>query len=374
MIAIYPPQRAVEHAVAIPGNQPVRLFALLWPLWQIEVTGFGLQAQAYETLDHALVRAIADARIVTMTELAEFFALDKPLVRRVLEFLASIGHVTESSGTLTLTPLGRMSLDAGVRYVNTEFQQVLLFDRFSMNPMPLEYYGREIVLLNTPTLSNHVRFTALFSARPFRTEAIEELMSGPNRGQFNLPAEVDGLRNLFVEPGEAYLPVYVIETAAGELLAYSKVHGNRDAFIESRCSSESTIKQIVQAEPRLDAEQTWRDWLAGHELPASDLRQLPNGVWQVCLPGGAFEGTDAVFDLAKLGSFQLFHRLFLRLWCTDEEVRYRALLQQCVQTLQQLATPEEAQATFRNLADRLEVPPLSLDELRKLAEQGDLIA
>lgn len=85
-------------------------------------------------------------------------------------------------------------------------------------------------------------------------------------------------------------------------------------------------------------------------------------------------GADATFDLAKLDTFQLYRKLFLHLWCADEEVRHRALLQRCVQTLQQFTTLEEAQSTFRNLADRLEVPALSPDELRKLAEQRDLLA
>lgn len=88
--AIYPARRAVEHAVTVPGVRPVRLFPILWPLWQVEITANVYDEQAYEIIDRFLVRALVEGGVDRREELIGFFGLQPSLVDRCLA-LISIG-------------------------------------------------------------------------------------------------------------------------------------------------------------------------------------------------------------------------------------------------------------------------------------------
>ncbi|HZD38187.1 MAG TPA: hypothetical protein VE664_06070, partial [Actinomycetes bacterium] len=288
---IYPARRAIEHAVATPGVRPTRFFAVLWPLWQVETTAQVYEEQAYEVLDRFLVRGILEAELPSVGDLAGFLGLQPPLVDRCLRFLNLIGHVSVQNGNVALTELGEHSARTGVRLVPKEGRQRLLFDRYTMRPLPRSHYDGSITVLTTPGMSpddvpDRTRFLPLFSPAPFRPEVVQQLAQRSDRAQFNLPAQLRDLQVLTAQ--DAYLPTYLIETASGELLAYTGVGDGRDEFMETLCRDVGTIRQLISTEPGTDPSELWRQWLADRNLGPGSLQRLRNGVWRATLPSGAF--------------------------------------------------------------------------------------
>lgn len=369
---IYPARRAIEHAVAIPGIRPTRFFAVLWPLWQVETTAQVYDEQAYEVIDRFLVRGILEAELHSVGDLAGFLGLPAPLVERCLRFLSLIGHVSLQDGSVTLTELGLYSARAGVRFVPKEGRQRLLFDRFTLHPLPRSHYDGSITVLVTPQVStddvpDRTRFLPLFSAVAFRPEVVQQLAQRPDRAQFNLPAQLRDLQVLAAQ--EAYLPVYLVETATGDLLAYTGVGDGRDEFMEALCRNVATIKQLIGAEPVGDPGQLWRQWLADRDLAPRSMQRLGNGVWRATLPPGAF-GAPPKLPLSRLGSFELRRHHFLQLWCHDAGLRGRAVLDRALGIVQLRAVQTLADLTPRveAIAGQLEVAPPTIVDLRKHAQ------
>ncbi|WP_307961625.1 hypothetical protein [Salinispora arenicola] len=256
---IYPAQRAIEHAVTVPGVRPARLFPVLWPLWQVETAAQVYDEQAYEVIDRFLVRGILEAGLHRSADLAAFYGLPTSLVERCLAFLTLIGHVRNTEGLVTLTPLGESSARADVRYVPKESRQQLLVERFTARPLPRSHYQGSLSLLPTPhvpaeRVSDGSRFAPLFSSSTFRPEIVTQLGEQPDRFDFNLPKQLRNLRVLGHQ--DAYLPAYLIEDADGRLLAYSGVHGERDTFLESLCDRVPLIRTLIAAEPSQDRERS----------------------------------------------------------------------------------------------------------------------
>ncbi len=75
---VYPARRAIEHAAGLPGLRPLRLFPVLWPLWQVETTASSYAEQPYELIDRFLIRAIREAGLSQTAELAGFLGLPPP--------------------------------------------------------------------------------------------------------------------------------------------------------------------------------------------------------------------------------------------------------------------------------------------------------
>ena len=48
---IYHPRRALEHMQTVQGIKPVRVFALLFPLWDVETTAVQEEKRPYELLE-----------------------------------------------------------------------------------------------------------------------------------------------------------------------------------------------------------------------------------------------------------------------------------------------------------------------------------
>jgi len=103
---------------------------------------------------------------------------------------------------------------------------------------------------------------------------------------------------------------------------------------------------------------------------------LANGVLRATLPAQAF-GTDARFRLYQLGSFETRQTSFLQLWCTDQRLRRRAVLERACQRASSRAvrTPEGLRAQLDELAAQLDVTAPSIDELEQHARStGDELA
>ncbi len=136
---IYPARRAIERATSMPGARPVRLFALLFPVWCVEISATVCDAQPYEVLD------------------------------------------------------GYLTLRDGHRYVLKEDRQKLYFDSFTCNPLPKTHYAGVTYFAEANlTGTDRTKFHTLVSLEPFRTEALTALLARSDRSDFNIP---DGLQD-----------------------------------------------------------------------------------------------------------------------------------------------------------------------------------
>ncbi|MCK9897302.1 hypothetical protein [Frankia sp. AgB32] len=331
---IYPPRRALESAAAIPGVRPLRLFAMLWPLWQVEISADVHDPQSYEVLDRFLIRAVAEGRLATVGELAGFFSLPVPLVRRCLDFLATIGHVTlagpapdpAGDARVALTPLGEQSWRAGVRYVEKkEARQTLMFERFTGWPLPRAYYDGRIAVLPSPEVPadrapGPTRFRHLYTHVPLRPGALEALAARPDRAEFNVPAALGQIRALGTREG--WLPCYLVETAGQGLLAYTAGASEPDPFLAQVCQEAEAARMRIDAEDAGDPREIWTAWLSRFTHGAGLVRQTSTGMWRIVLPATSFG--DGGLKLYRLGSFELSRNHIAQLWCTDDATRRAA--------------------------------------------------
>lgn len=349
---IHGPERAIEHATSIPGLRPVRLFSVLWPLWQVEVAVELLEEQAYDLVDRFLVRAVLEAGWSRPDELARFYGLPEPMVDRCLDFLARIGHVRLAGDAVLVTELGARAARADVRLVRREVRRVILIERFTRRPLP---YSHDLVqVLPAADEERTQQFQPLYSASAFRPQLDLTAPAGEQR----VLADRDG-----------YLPVHLVETADGEILAYSQAVDGRDAFLEAVCAEVPVVRNLLAAETSPDQAETWTRWAAEGQGATASLSTLPSGVWRATLAADRY-GEGAAFPLALLGSFTFRGRQFLQLWCADETLRRRALLGRAVA----MAAPrpdgtlEELLGRVAAVARLLEVEAPGLDEIRRHAE------
>ncbi|MET8282801.1 hypothetical protein [Micromonospora sp. NPDC005174] len=374
---IYPAQRAIEHAVTVPGIRPARLFPVLWPLWQVETAAQVFDEQAYEVLDRFLVRGIREAGLLRSTDLATFYGLPASLVERCLAFLSLIGHVRHADGLVMLTPLGESSAQADIRYVPKESRQQILVERFTARPLPRSHYQGSLRLLPTPDVpigqvSDGSRFAPLFSPSAFRPEIVTQLGERPDRFDFNLPKQLRDLRVLGHQ--DAYLPAYLIEDADGGLLAYSGVRGEQDAFLESLCQRVPIVRSLIAAEQSPDPREIWTNWLADGRRRGT-LRQLPSGVWRATLATDSF-GARPKLPFSRIGSYQLRKQHFVQIWTDDAELRRQAALRRALAMAQlsEVRTRADLANRMRTVAEQLEVTTPTLDELHRYAKKEQLQA
>jgi hypothetical protein len=375
---IYPARRAVEQATSIPGTHPVRLFPVLWPLWQAETTASIYDEQAYEMIDHFLIRALMDAGLHRPDELATFFGIPEALVQRCLKFLSTIGHVRQDAGTITLTELGRYSAQEGIRYEPKESRQEILIEQFTGQPLPRAYYqGSVPVFFSTvipeDRLADRSRFLPLFAPTMFRPEMVETLAQRPDRTELNLPRQLRDLR--FTGKRDAYLPAYIIETAGTGLLVYTALTAERDAFFEDICRHVPAIAQLIGAEKNASPREIWTAWLADSKAGPGTLHQLPSGIWRATLRATAF-GHEAKLSLSKVGSYELRQRHFLQLWCDDTALRRSALIERALAMTS--ASDVTSTAGLRQrvtaLAKQLEIAEPRLTDLREYGHQHRMFA
>ncbi|WP_158891855.1 hypothetical protein [Amycolatopsis anabasis] len=376
----YPVERALEDAAYAQGIAPTRIFALLLPVWRIEFRATITEAAPYALVDRYLERGIAEAGLNTTAELAGFFALDEPLVDRALRALVAAGHVTESSGRFALTALGERSLRDQVRYVVTPgARRELYFDGFGSRPLPRAYYDRKAVtLLDQDGLAAALarrdgpRFQPLPVLRSFRPEVLTELNAHPERERYHLPARIDQPEGL--GQAIAHLPLYVVRGTGADgrarHLAYSQLGPRADADLTALCEQTPEIVAACENEERdalRDADQRWiHDWLSRHDLERHRPVALPGGAWRVTLPGASFGGA---VPIGKLGSFVVRGSNVCHVWCTDEQVRRRALLQRIDHYLGTRSRVEPADVLdhIARVARQLELGAMNIATLHQIA-------
>ncbi|WP_238010306.1 hypothetical protein KZZ52_52960 [Dactylosporangium sp. AC04546] len=365
---IYPARRAVEHAVTVPGVQPLRLFPVLWPLWQVEISANVYEEPSYEIVDHFLVRAVAEAGLDTGAELARFLALPVSMVQRCLAYLALIGHVRVADDRVTLTELGARALRDGVRYEPREARQLQYFEQFTGRPLTRAHHDGAVTVLPAPEVADDQvtdgsRFLPLFSTAQFRPELVTALAARPDRAAFNVPSQLHDLR--FEGQRDGYLAVYLIETAGHGLLAYTAAAEDRDTLLERVCAEAAGVGDLIEAEGLGDPRRIWTDWLRDRGGEPGLLRRLPSGVWRATFAAAAF-GDQPKLPVSRAGTFQLRHHHFLQLWCDDARLRRQALLERAlgVVRLPDVETVDHLDRRVQQLAHLLEVAPVTVEELR----------
>lgn len=314
-----PQRRIIERVSRIPGVEPLRIFPLLLPLWEVEARTILWDAQPYEVFDQHLSRAIGRAGLREMSRLADFFAVEPALAERAVGFLQSIGHVTRDGDVVTLTALGDRSLRAGCRYVRKEDRQMLYFDGFTGAPLPAEHYDNT-VWLNEPELTlRGVKFHVVTGSPTFTMSNLDDLARRPDRHRFNLPADLTELEALQVSV--AWLPAYVVECTK-ELLVFIKAFDGADPYLSRLVAP--FLRNVLAMEPKEDELRLWRDWLAYKKLPDVPLIRLANRVLRVSFPGEVF--SDGLLEWWRLGSFESRRHSFLQVWCDNDEARRTAVL------------------------------------------------
>jgi hypothetical protein len=215
---------------ALPGVRPRRILPLLLPMWAAEVTATVRESQPYDVLDRYLSRAIAEAGLRDVTELAGFLGVEPALVSRAARFLAGIGHLRRDGDAVTLTDLGRRSVADGRRYQLARGRRLVLrFDGFSGAPVP---YGCAVrsTWLTVPELTqaDGTRFQPVPGAAELPGEAVGELLSRPDVAEFTGPAVPVSVERTATRP--VWLPVYLVE-CEDESLVFGCVTDGPDPYL-----------------------------------------------------------------------------------------------------------------------------------------------
>ncbi|MDT3440704.1 MULTISPECIES: hypothetical protein [unclassified Pseudofrankia] len=372
---IYPARRAVEHVVTLPGVRPLRLFPVLWPLHQVETTARVCDEQAYEIIDHFVVRALAEGRIERLADVAWFLALPESLVQRCVEFLRIIDHVHVDGDRLTLTGLGRRSWEKDIRYEWKESRLLLLFEQRTSWALPRAYYHGNVTVLPTPEvpperLRGGSRFLSFFDATPFNPAAFQQLAAHPDRAAFNLPGLLTDLRITAV--GNAFLPVYLVETERHGVLVYTALAEEPDDLFGKVIAQVHRVGDLIEAEGVGDPARIWSEWAERSPVgPAVPTRQ-GDGQWRITLPAKCFGPVSPQLSLSRVGSYELREHHFAQLWCDDAGVRRQAIRERALAITRtpDVGTFDDLRQRFIPIARALAVPAPTVADLRDFAERA----
>ena len=379
----YSEARALEDVTLWQGAVPTRIFAILLPVWRVEIRATVTQGEDYALIDRFLERGIALAGLDTPAALADFLGLDEVVVDRALRFLAAIGHLARQDGRLTLTDLGQRSVRHDKRYIVTRMdRRVLYFDAFESRPLTSPYYDAAVTLLS-PGQAQAVaaagawpRFRPLTSTHGFRSEALAELARHPERQRFNLPERVDEPEVLGAAE-HVFLPMYLVRAIQPgqrvRLLAYTQAGDSADLDVSEMCERIPEISWLIETEEASapDFPENAARWLEGLKLGSYRPERMPGGVWRATLPRSAF-GPGAALSLVTVGSFVVRGRDILNVWCEDVGVRRWALLERVDFRLSYRVSPDRAgtEAFVSQLARLLDLGAVGLPEVRQMAIDG----
>jgi hypothetical protein len=332
----YPEMRALEDAAHGDGVVPTRIFALLLPVWCVEVRATVTEAEDYELIDRYLEKAIAEAALHTVPELAAFFSLDRVVVDRALRFLTAIRHVDLDGDRYTLTELGERSVRDQKSYrVTVNDRRKLYFDGYGSRPLTRPYYDSGAVTFLEPADLSTVAgrdgptFMTLANMNGgFRHAALTELASRPDRDAFNLPARIDDPESL----GETivYLPIYLVRGhrrgGGPRYLAYSQIGDQADPCLTELCEQTPEIVGVCENDAGADDAHRERitKWLRRKQLGDHRPELVHGGLWRVTFPASVFGGT---LGLTQVGSYVVLGNTFFHVWCTDRRTRQAALVE-----------------------------------------------
>ncbi|GAU69158.1 hypothetical protein SSP35_10_01940 [Streptomyces sp. NBRC 110611] len=380
----FPEDRVLEDAAFGQGIVPARLYALLLPVWQVEIRADVTEGEDFFLIDRFLGRGLRHGGLHTVDELATFFALDHALVAQAVRFLTAIGHVREAGGRLSLTSLGQRSVDDDIRYVVTrQDRRKLYFEALSCTPLTRAHYDEEVVTLlsgdglSQATRNDHYpRFTPLHVTSGFDRTALERLKNRKDRVRFNLPVALDALESL--DEQLVFLPVYLVRGRKG-LLVYGQAGAGsaHDPELSELCARTPELTHALDNEEKEDeaderVQRAARNFLREHEFTSVAPEQDDDGTWSVSLPATAFG--DNGLPVTRIGSYRMVGSRFFRVWCPAETPRKRALLDRLDQRLgsRRHITRQEAEELIARLARQLDLDVPDVSRLRGGAKKTGL--
>jgi hypothetical protein len=382
---LYHPQKVIEDTLKEPDLVPVRLFALLFPLWRVELEGTFREQKPYALLEEYFERGIAEAQLQTTEELSAFFGIDSRLVAKVLDFLQTIEHVQYAEGRWFLRPLGLESLREGQKYIAKKNRQEYYFEALQNLPLTREHYEKmqvyteqeaDELVKNYDGTHRGYRCERPFNFSAWNAGAVADLARRSDRDQYNLRKEIRGVHQVS-QPELVYLPMYLIEARKQHgqrvYLAYSRIRGRRDEFFERIVNTCPDIREplaITAAKEQQERRDPWAYWLKKQGL--SNLRplQMPNGIWQLNLPAGLFRSSNPPLPIEKIGTYYLEEGHFLYLWCEDIEIRRNAVLDRTLHLIGQhkkSLTEREVVRNLQLLSEQLATRALDLNDLKRRA-------
>lgn len=378
----YPEQRVLEDAAFARGVVPIRIFALLLPVWAVTIQADITEAEDYELIDRYLARGIAEGGLHRTAELADFYALERELVDRALRALAAIGHLTSDGDRWTLTDLGLRSVRDRRRYVVTrEDRRKLYFAAHGSRPLTRQYYdARKITLVPAAKLAEvrsagGPQFQPLAAYHGLDGRALEALAANPDRDRFNLPERIDRPRRLGSDE-LVYLPLYVVRgrTPQGGTthLAYNQAVAEADADMSDLVDRSRELVTVLTTEVtsvRHDDElKRVRGWLGKRGLDEYRPERASAGrPLRVSLPASRF-GNDGL-AMNRVGSFVVLGNGFFQLWCADKTARRLALLARLDSILAARSTVDRETVVGRvgRITRQLELGTIGLSELANIA-------
>lgn len=383
---LYRPQGIIEEALNESGFAPLRLLAIFFPLWRIELEGTFREQKPYALLEEYFERGIFEGQLQTIDELSAFFGIDTRLVAKVLDFLQTIEHVQYEQGRWYLRPLGQESLREGQKYIPKKNRQEFYFEAFQCRPLTREHYDKLQVytdqeaeeLVNAYEHSHRgYRCVRLFSFHPWNPQTVDELSRRSNRDQYNLRKEISGIRQIG-QPELVYLPLYLIEgmrqNGQRAHLAYSRVRGRRDRFFEEIVQHDPDIRgslAIESAKESLD-KGLWTRWLKMQGLANIQPLLMPNGIWQLNLSPDLFRARKLPIAIDKIGTYHLEDGHFLYIWSEDIDVRRNAVLDRTLHLIEQhkrSITEREVERNLHQLSTQLVTRTMEISDLRRYAKE-----
>jgi hypothetical protein len=195
---------------------------------------------------------------------------------------------------------------------------------------------------------------------------VDELKARTDRDLYNVPPHLLDLEVVEVEHG--FLPVYVIETIEHGLLAYTEAAPTRDEFLEDVFRQIPTMDYLIAGQRQDDPEQIWTEWLAEPARGGGVLHRRPDGGWRAVMRASAF-GESGSFPVRDVGSFKTSKQHFIQVWCDDEDLRRRTLLERslAIATMSTIRSRERLAQEIARLSELLE---LTAPEISDLYEQA----
>ncbi|HLG66132.1 MAG TPA: hypothetical protein VKY19_29715 [Ktedonosporobacter sp.] len=346
-------------------------------------------------MEKYIERGIDEGQLHTVEELTHFLGLQREMVQKILNFLATLGHVTRTNTGWHLTPLGLKSVREGTRYVAKEKRTKLYFDAYFSYPLRKEHYYRKVRIFTPDEATEFLqrktwgyRFYPISNVRQWHPQALQELEARIDKGDYNIPPEMHHIQALGVQP--AYMPMYIIESKkptsnAGYrseiqpqrpyYLVYTGIRGLRDAYFEGIINNSQAVYAALCGEKELAPSHIWREWLAEKDIRGVFPLERADGTWQVSLSTADFEGPQAKFALIKVGDYDLRQGYFIQLWCDNKVLRRKAALERAlkmVKSQQKYLKRQTLEEQLQLLSKQLQVSELGLADLRQRAVENKM--
>lgn len=273
-----------------------------------------------------------------------------------------------------------------------EDRRHLYFDGFACRPLTRPFYDDRAVtfldgawIAEAITASARDAFTPVVqipevSFDPGALPALEEL-SAAERDRFNLPEQVVE-PTLVSVPERIYLPAYVVR-AIGQgdtvrYLAYTQASQEADPDWSLVCAEAEAIATLVENEyqsGRNEGEENAAHRWVEKRFDGRFGVDWHDGVLIATLPAAAFKGTGSL-EQRRIGSFVRMDGWYFRLWCDDDSLRYRALLDLADTYLRARtrATADETGKRLVRFCRQVGLSPMSIAEVADLARKAGLKA